>query len=260
VASDDTLTSDTEGNEIIEATTNCDFCGKKVTISVPSKDLLEATRIPMSFLDVHGKPSHALLVYLDRAGKIRGQEYVEKLALDADLVNSIFSSLVPAGGTDPSKQSISIIRLVFQATEYLFKALSLESGDLLRKLGVELGHFIHKQFPRNSVGEGLLFLQQYWTENALGRMEVTRPTFPLSFRVFDCFECSNVPNIGRCFCSFDEGIIEGYFSDVTAQDVHAKEEKCPAKGDPYCEFVVDMLQKPGNLRGGKKSHVELFDS
>ncbi len=58
------------------------------------------------------------------------------------------------------------------------------------------------------------------------------------FRLFDCFTCSDMENIGKPVCYFEAGILAGAVSSISKQDMDAVEVKCNALGDAYCEFEV----------------------
>jgi hypothetical protein len=66
---------------------------------------------------------------------------------------------------------------------------------------------------------------------------------PLTIRIYDCFECVNIPVIGRSACSFDSGILDAIFSAHFKQDMESNEIKCYAKGDEYCSFVITRLKE-----------------
>lgn len=58
------------------------------------------------------------------------------------------------------------------------------------------------------------------------------------FRLYDCFTCSDMENIGKPVCYFEAGILAGAVSTISKQDMDAVEVRCNALGDSYCEFEV----------------------
>lgn len=58
------------------------------------------------------------------------------------------------------------------------------------------------------------------------------------FRLYDCFTCSDMENIGKPVCYFEAGILAGAVSTISKQDMDAVEVQCNALGDSYCEFDV----------------------
>lgn len=58
------------------------------------------------------------------------------------------------------------------------------------------------------------------------------------FRLYDCFTCSDMENIGKPVCYFEAGILAGAVSTISKQDMDAVEVRCNALGDSYCEFDV----------------------
>lgn len=60
----------------------------------------------------------------------------------------------------------------------------------------------------------------------------------LDLRVYECIECSGLPNIGRPVCYFEAGIITGIFKELTKKDVIAEEVRCWTNGYSFCQFEV----------------------
>ncbi|WP_303870281.1 sigma 54-interacting transcriptional regulator [Acetobacterium wieringae] len=58
------------------------------------------------------------------------------------------------------------------------------------------------------------------------------------FRLYDCFTCSEMENIGKPVCYFEAGILAGAVSTISNQDMDAIEVRCNALGDDYCEFEI----------------------
>lgn len=66
------------------------------------------------------------------------------------------------------------------------------------------------------------------------------------FRVHDSFECSLFKGAGEPRGSFVRGLIAGWLAErwsVSFEEVVAREERCIAKGDEYCEFKVSVKGK-----------------
>lgn len=63
----------------------------------------------------------------------------------------------------------------------------------------------------------------------------------IDLRVYECIECSGLPNIGMPVCYFEAGIITGIFKELTKMDVMAEKVRCWTNGYSFCQFDV-MLQ------------------
>lgn len=74
----------------------------------------------------------------------------------------------------------------------------------------------------------------------LGKMEIVEVTikpFQAILRVYECFECELV-RAEKPFSNFIRGIFAGLLTQLFGRNMEAKELKCIAKGDPYCEFKI----------------------
>ncbi len=80
----------------------------------------------------------------------------------------------------------------------------------------------------NSVGFGKLKI-----------MEIKADPPKAIFRIYDSFECELGLKSGKPYSQLIRGMIAGYLSIFFNRRMKAKEVKCIAKGDPYCEFMVE---------------------
>jgi len=86
----------------------------------------------------------------------------------------------------------------------------------------------------------------------LGRIETLRlddAGRSAVIRVYDSFECSLFPNAGEIRGNFVRGMIAGWLAAHwglgEGEEAFAREERCIAKGDPYCEFHVRVERSRG---------------
>src|SRR5208337_3199456 len=102
---------------------------------------------------------------------------------------------------------------------------------------IQVGEALSRKLSDDDTGEMLKKLSIFWKEQKLGRIEV-ESLEPLTIRIYDCFECQDLPFIGRPACSFDSGILQTVFSDHFKGDMSVKETNCYAMGDGYCRFEI----------------------
>ncbi len=108
---------------------------------------------------------------------------------------------------------------------------------ILRNAGIKVGNTFYKKLKNPDLNEFIDNLARFWETNQLGRIEI-KSIDPLIIQLYDCFECEDLPKIGRTACSFDSGILEAIFSRYFQEHVEVTEVKCYAKGDDYCQFMV----------------------
>jgi len=57
--------------------------------------------------------------------------------------------------------------------------------------------------------------------------------------VYDCFECGDLPQLGRPACAFDSGVLKAVFSRFFESDQQVTETACYAMGDDHCRFLIE---------------------
>jgi hypothetical protein len=81
---------------------------------------------------------------------------------------------------------------------------------------------------------------QIWKKNGLGNIELERLN-PLTIRVTNCFECSDLPISGRPLCAFESGVFTSLFSTFYELQKKTIETHCYAMGSNLCRFEVESL-------------------
>jgi predicted hydrocarbon binding protein len=79
-----------------------------------------------------------------------------------------------------------------------------------------------------------------WEKNGLGEVELERKT-PLTLNIRDCFECIDLPIMGKPACAFESGVLSSLFSLYYGQQMKAIESHCYAMGSNLCRFEVRDL-------------------
>ena len=82
-----------------------------------------------------------------------------------------------------------------------------------------------------------------WTDNSLGTIELENHD-PLTLKITDCFECSDLPVLGKPACSFDSGILVSIFSSFYGQQARVVETNCYSMGDNFCRFEIREKNGP----------------
>ncbi len=118
-----------------------------------------------------------------------------------------------------------------------------KGAALLYDIGATLGTRMLPLFIGNEINNLLDQLSEFWQKNLLG--EICDVSFKsnkeLSFCVYECFECSHMPDIGQPVCKFDEGILTKILSSKVNKPVSVKEVECYATGEDHCKFEVLIL-------------------
>jgi predicted hydrocarbon binding protein len=128
-------------------------------------------------------------------------------------------------------------RLMFRTLRTMLIQTGVNLDPVLFDAGRKVGEAVAPALVAPDTGEFLGKVACFWEEHRLGRVEAG-PAAPFEVFVYDCFECADLPKIGRPACSFDTGILTAIFSAQFGREMEVTETHCYAAGDPYCRFVI----------------------
>lgn len=118
-----------------------------------------------------------------------------------------------------------------------------EGAALLYDIGNTLGDRMLPLFMATDLKDLLNQLSDFWGRNLLGDIKDIqfKSQKDLNFSVYECFECSHMPDIGQPVCKFDEGIVTKILTSKLSKPVSVKEVECYATGHDHCKFQVSIL-------------------
>ena len=197
----------------------------KSTVSVHLKGLADEG-IVGSKADSHDARKKIFFIDSSYLGGLSKRKKLEK-----DMEEYI--SRYALGSGDP----FTFFRFMFRTIRVSLLNEGIDIDPVLRDAGIQVGEALSRKLSDDDTGEMLKKLSLFWKEQKLGRIEV-ESLEPLTIRIYDCFECQDLPFIGRPACSFDSGILQTVFSDHFKGDMSVKETNCYAMGDGYCRFEI----------------------
>lgn len=145
---------------------------------------------------------------------------------------------VLADGVGPAP----VFRLIFNTirTSLLHSGVNIE--PVLFSAGIRAGDEVAGIVSDASYEKFMKKLFDFFRENELGEITVEQE-YPLIIRISGCYECQDLPKIGRPACSFDSGLLTAIFTRQTGEEVDVTETHCYAAGDPFCRFVIKRTGK-----------------
>lgn len=146
------------------------------------------------------------------------EEYLSKYAMSSD---------------DP----FAFFRLMFRTIRVALLNEGIDLDPVLHEAGTNVGEALYGQVADADLNRMLANIAKFWEAQKLGRIQV-KSLEPLEIVVYDCFECQDLPYLGRPACAFDSGILETVFSKYYGGPVKIIETNCYAMGDDYCRFVM----------------------
>jgi len=173
-------------------------------------------------------------------------EYLGRLSdaerLEADL-GHILAGYDPLSGDLPA-----FYRAMFRAVRVTLLADGVNIDPILHAAGTHLGRRLARAFEGMPLEELLPAMGRFWEEHGLGRLSVVS-TEPLTIEILDCFECVDLPYLGRPACAFDCGLLEAIFSAYHGAAASVIETACYAMGDGRCRFEIDRVAPSGEGAG-----------
>lgn len=208
------------GAELVQLT------GKsKATISVHLHDLI-TTGIVASKPNPKDKRSKIFYIKSSYIGGLSKNKDFNK-QMDSFITDNLVKS------SDP----FEFFRFVFRTIRVSLMEEGFNIDPILHNAGMKVGLTYYEKLKDDEIEVLIDNLSKFWKKNRLGRIKIETKE-PLTLRAYDCFECEDLPKIGRSACAFDSGILEAVFSAHYSHEVEVDEVKCYAMGDDYCSFIV----------------------
>ncbi len=138
-----------------------------------------------------------------------------------------------------SEDPFAFFRLMFRTIRVALLNEGIDLDPVLREAGQKVGEALYVKVADGDINRLLEGLAAFWGAQKLGRIEV-KSTEPLVIYVYDCFECQDLPFLGRPACAFDSGVLETVFSKHYGCPADVKETNCYAMGDGYCRFEITI--------------------
>jgi predicted hydrocarbon binding protein/DNA-binding transcriptional ArsR family regulator len=136
-----------------------------------------------------------------------------------------------------SEDTLKFFRFMFRAIRVSHMNEGINIDPILRNAGYKVGETFYEKLQTPDINNFVRNIAKFWEDNQLGRV-VIKSTDPIIVQAYDCFECEDLPQIGKPACAFDSGVLEAFFSLYFQEHVEVEEVKCYAQGDDYCQFMV----------------------
>jgi uncharacterized protein len=177
----------------------------------------------------------ARLDTLDRRKKIFyiNSSYLGGLQKDRILEDDIHDILIRKGMPD----TVDFFKIMFRAIRVELCLQGINIDPMLTDAGYRVGTALYAHIGSPDRDEMLRNLDKFWVDHGLGRLDV-RSLSPLTIYVYECFECAELPLLGRPACAFDLGMLRGIFFAHYGEERAIEEVECYAMGHDHCCFVI----------------------
>ena len=203
----------------------------KSTISVHLQGLVDD-----GLISSRSDPSDARgkIFYLD-SGHLGGLSRRRRLEKDMEEYLSRYA----VSADDP----FTFFRIMFRTIRVALLNEGIDLDPVMHEAGENVGAALYAKVADPDLDTMLQRLAAFWSAHRLGRLEVrnSEKFIPetLIIYIYDCFECQDLPLLGRPSCAFDSGILTAVFSRHYDSPANVTETNCYAMGNEYCRFVIE---------------------
>lgn len=139
-----------------------------------------------------------------------------------------------------TESEFEFFKTLCHTIRYGLEAYGMNPRPVMKRIGYDIGKRMAELFRSDNMNDLLSEIEQFWGSHRLGNVEIE--TFdPLTIIVRDCFDCSDMPDVGRTLCSLDEGLLEGIFEVRLSLRTIVEEVECYGTGYDHCKMIVTFL-------------------
>jgi uncharacterized protein len=203
----------------------------KSTISVHLQGLVDE-----GIISSRSDPSDARgKIFYIEAGHLGGLS--RRRRLEKDMAE--YLSRYAASADDP----FTFFRIMFRTIRVALLNEGIDLDPVMREAGENVGAALYAKVADPDLDTMLQRLAAFWSAHGLGRLEVrnAEALIPesLVIYIYDCFECQDLPLVGRPACALDSGILTAVFSIYYNRPASVTETNCYAMGNGCCRFVIE---------------------
>jgi hypothetical protein len=202
------------------------YSGKaKSTVSVHLRGLADAGIIGAKTDPADARKKIFFTTSLFLGGALKG----ERQRFDTD---EYIAEYVPGNrnSTDYYRFIMSTIRVTL-----LNEGISID--PLFERSGIRVGKAVYPALACPDIAGLIVKMKRFWEDHNIGHIEIADHD-PLTLTIYDCFECVNLPVLGRPACAFEAGVLSAVFSAYYGESRKAVETGCYAMGDSFCRFII----------------------
>lgn len=135
---------------------------------------------------------------------------------------------------------LDFFKTMCHTVRYGLEAYGVNPKPVIKMIGNDIGKKMSKLFVSDSLDDLLQEMADFWKSHNLGIVEVAGHD-PLTMSIYECYDCSDMPDVGRTLCALDEGLLEGIFDAGLNMTTRVKEIECFGTGYDHCKFIIEII-------------------
>ncbi len=170
---------------------------------------------------------------------IKAKQYIElstDIKLDFDLNTYFRDSLAQIDNP------VDFYALALRSIRFFLTDSGIDIYPLFVNIGNYIGESTYDYVKAPKTEKLVINLGHFFHKFGLGDLKLVGSN-PLKIQIDDNFECKDMINIGKPNCAIAKGSFEYIFSRHFQSEVLVEEVKCQAKGDEYCSFIIEKIDK-----------------
>lgn len=136
-----------------------------------------------------------------------------------------------------NRDSTGYYRFIMSTIRVTLLNEGITIDPLFERSGVKVGKAIYRVLACPDITGLISNMKRFWEDYNMGHIELADHD-PLTLMVYDCFECVNLPVLGKAACAFESGVLSAVFSAYYGEPRKAVETGCYAMGDSFCRFII----------------------
>ena len=128
---------------------------------------------------------------------------------------------------------------LFHALHFGFEAYGIDNAPVVKMIGNDIGKHLSPNFESETSEELLMEIAGFLEFHGDCRVSVLLKDSP-ALQVEDNFKARLMPVIGKPFCTFREGIIEGILRGKLGKEYRVLETECYGTGHKHCLFKITI--------------------
>ncbi len=173
----------------------------------------------------------------DRRKKIFSMSARFLLEADPQRLESALAERYIPSSISPDVNTAGFFRFILTTIRVSLLADGITIDPILTRAGERVGDVIFPVVKDPDMEMMVARIQEYWARYELGTVEFERPDPPILI-IRDCFECRDLPILGRPSCAFESGLLSAIFSAYYRDRRTAVETHCYSMGSNMCRFEI----------------------
>ena len=143
-----------------------------------------------------------------------------------------------------SSDTETILKTIINIFYFVIETTIPDADEVKFKVGEQIGKQLAKLFESNELEPLIEEIKEFWLYHGFGEIrDFHKEGEKYKVRVYECYECKDMPNMGKPVCKVDEGVFTSILTIKLKRQFMVEEIQCMAMGCGFCEFDIMGFDK-----------------